>query len=102
MQLVWPTFTQGHIILRRNFLLVVCNYTNYQNMQKNSLPNPLAREKAEDKEGTLSVHAAQKTQSMSALRSQFVTQMRKCIYKTADKMVWLQTTSKKFLRSIML
>ena len=48
--------------LRRNFLLTVCNYTSYQNMQKNSLPNQFAREKAGDKAGTVSAHAAQKTQ----------------------------------------
>ena len=30
--------------LRRNFLFKVCNYTSYQNLQKNSLPNPFARE----------------------------------------------------------
>ena len=36
--------------LRRNFLFTVCNcnYTGYQNLQKNSLPNPFAREKAGD------------------------------------------------------
>ena len=38
--------------LRRNFLLTVCNYTGYQNLQKTSLPNPFAREKAGDKAGT--------------------------------------------------
>ena len=42
--------------LRRNFLLSVCNYTSYQNLQKNSLPNPFAREKAGDKAGTVSAH----------------------------------------------
>ena len=26
--------------LRRNFLVTVCNYTSYQNLQKTSLPNP--------------------------------------------------------------
>ena len=35
--------------LRRNFLFRVCNYTSYQNLQKTSLPNPFAREKAGDK-----------------------------------------------------
>ena len=40
--------------LRRNFLFKVCNYTSYQNLQKNSLPNPFAREKAGDKAGTVS------------------------------------------------
>ena len=35
--------------LRRNFLFTVCNYTSYQNLQKTSLPNPFAREKAGDK-----------------------------------------------------
>ena len=35
--------------LRRNFLFEVCNYTSYQNLQKTSLPNPFAREKAGDK-----------------------------------------------------
>ena len=34
---------------RRNFLLTVCDYTSYQNLHKNSLPNPFAREKAGDK-----------------------------------------------------
>ena len=34
--------------LRRNFLFKVCNYTSYQNLQKTSLPNPFAREKAGD------------------------------------------------------
>ena len=48
--------------LRRNFLFEVCNYTSYQNLQKTSLPNPFAREKAGDKTGTVSAHAAQKTQ----------------------------------------
>ena len=38
--------------LRRNFLFKVCNYTSYQNLQKTSLPNPFAREKAGDKAGT--------------------------------------------------
>ena len=37
--------------LRRNILFKVCNYTSYQNLQKNSLPNPFAREKAGDKAG---------------------------------------------------
>ena len=32
--------------LRRNFLFKVCNYTSYQNLQKTSLPNTFAREKA--------------------------------------------------------
>ena len=78
---------QTIIYLRRNFLLVVCNYTGYQNLQKNSLPNPFGREKAGDKAGTVSVHAAQKKQRMSALRSQFVTQMQmhKYVYRTADR-----------------
>ena len=31
--------------LSRNFLITVCNYTSYQNLQKTSLPNPFAREK---------------------------------------------------------
>ena len=44
----------------RNFLFKVCNYTSYQNLQKTSLPNPFAREKAEDKTGTVSAHAARK------------------------------------------
>ena len=48
--------------LRRNILFKVCNYTSYQNLQKTSLPNPFAREKAGDKAGTVSAHAAQKTQ----------------------------------------
>ena len=48
--------------LRKNFLLTICNYTTYQNLQKTSLPNPFAREKAGDKAGTVSAHAAQKTQ----------------------------------------
>ena len=48
--------------LRRNFLFTVCNYTSYQNLQKTSLPNPFAGEKAGDKAGTVSAHAAQKTQ----------------------------------------
>ena len=39
--------------LRRNFLFKVCNYTSYQNLQKTSLPNPFAREKAGDKAGTV-------------------------------------------------
>ena len=60
----------------KELLLAVCNYTTYQNLQKNSLPNPFARKKAGDKAGTVSVHAAQKTHRMSALRSQFVTQMQ--------------------------
>ena len=34
--------------LRRNFLFTVCNCTSHQNLQKNSLPNPFAREKAGD------------------------------------------------------
>ena len=34
--------------LRRNFSFKVCNYTSYQNLQKTSLPNPFAREKAGD------------------------------------------------------
>ena len=34
--------------LRRNILFKVCNYTSYQNLQKTSLPNPFAREKAGD------------------------------------------------------
>ena len=38
--------------VRRNFLFKVCNYTSYQNLQKTSLPNPFAREKAGDKAGT--------------------------------------------------
>ena len=37
----------------RNFLFTVCNYTSYQNLQKTSLSNPFAREKAGDKAGTL-------------------------------------------------
>ena len=53
--------------LRRNILFKVCNYTSYQNLQKNSLPNPFAHEKAGDKAGTVSAHAAQKTQWTSAL-----------------------------------
>ena len=53
--------------LRRNFLFTVCNCTSYQNLQKTSLPNPFAREKAGDKAGTASAHAAQKTQWTSAL-----------------------------------
>ena len=48
--------------LRRNFLFEVRNYTSYQNLQKTSLPNPFAREKAGDKAGTVPAHAAQKTQ----------------------------------------
>ena len=48
--------------LRRNFLFKVCNYTGYQNLQKTSLSNPFAREKAGDMAGTVSAHAAQKTQ----------------------------------------
>ena len=40
--------------LRRNILFKVCNYTSYQNLQKTSLPNPFAREKAGDKAGTVS------------------------------------------------
>ena len=47
--------------LRRNILFKVCNYTSYQNLQKTSLPNPFVREKAGDKAGTVSAHAAQKT-----------------------------------------
>ena len=47
--------------LRRNFLFKVCNYTSYQNLQKNSLPNPFAREKAGHKAGAVSAHAAQRT-----------------------------------------
>ena len=35
--------------LRRNFLYRVCTYASYQNLQKNSLPNSFAREKAGDK-----------------------------------------------------
>ena len=42
--------------LRRNFLFTVCNYTSYQNLQKTSLPDPFAREKAGDKAGTVSAH----------------------------------------------
>ena len=38
--------------LKRNFLVTVCNYTSYQNLQKTSLPNPFAREKTGDKAGT--------------------------------------------------
>ena len=53
--------------LRRNFLFKVCNYTSYQSLQKTSLPNPFAREKAGDKASTASAHAAQKTQWTSAL-----------------------------------
>ena len=45
--------------LRRNFLFKVCNYTSYQNLQKTSLSNPFAREKAGDEAGTVSAHAAQ-------------------------------------------
>ena len=37
--------------LKRNFLFRICNYTSYQNLQKTSLPNPFAREKAGDKAG---------------------------------------------------
>ena len=54
--------------LRRNFLFTVCNYTSYQNLYKTikhktiKPPNPFAREKAGDKAGTVSAHAAQKTQ----------------------------------------
>ena len=48
--------------LRRNFLFRICNYTSYQNLRKTSLPNLFAREKAGDKAGTVSAHAAQKTQ----------------------------------------
>ena len=44
--------------LRRNFLLKVGNYTSYQNLQKTSLPNPFAREKAGDKAGIVSAHAS--------------------------------------------
>ena len=47
--------------LKMNFLFTVCN-TSYQNLQKTSLPNPFAHEKAGDKAGTVSAHAAQKTQ----------------------------------------
>ena len=58
MQLAWPTFTQGNIWPRRmNFLLVVCNYTNYKNWRKPFLPNPLAREKAGGIAGTICVCA---------------------------------------------
>ena len=32
--------------LRRNYLVTVCNYTSYQNLQTTSLPNPFGREKA--------------------------------------------------------
>ena len=39
--------------LRRNILFKVCNYTSHQNLQKTSLPNPFAREKAGDKAGTV-------------------------------------------------
>ena len=46
--------------LRRNFLRTVYNYTSYQNLQKTSLPNPFAREKAGDKVGTVSAHTAHK------------------------------------------
>ena len=42
--------------LRRNFLFTVCNYTSYQNLQKTSLPNLFAREKAGNKAGTVSAH----------------------------------------------
>ena len=48
--------------LRRNFLFTVRNFTSYQSLQKTSLLNPFAREKAGDKAGTVSAHAAQKTQ----------------------------------------
>ena len=48
--------------LRRNFLFTVCNYTSYQNLQKNLSAQPVRREKAGDKAGTVSAHAAQKTQ----------------------------------------
>ena len=48
--------------LKKNFLFTVCNYTNYQNLQKTFLPNPFAHEKAGDKAGTVSAHADQKTQ----------------------------------------
>ena len=48
--------------LRKKFLFTVCNYTSYHSLQKTSLPNPFAREKAGDKAGTVFAHAAQKTQ----------------------------------------
>ena len=50
------------------------------------MPNPFAREKAGNKTGTVSVHAAQKTPRMSALRTQLVrhTQLCKYVYRTAD------------------
>ena len=48
--------------LESSFLFTVCNYTSNQNLQKTSLPNKFAREKAGDKAGTVSAHAAQKTQ----------------------------------------
>ena len=38
-------------------MLVVCNYTSYQNLQKTSSPNPFVHGKAWDKAGTVSVHA---------------------------------------------
>ena len=48
--------------LRRNFLFTVRKSTSYQILQKASLPNLFAREKAGDKADTVSAHAAQKTQ----------------------------------------
>ena len=83
---VYIAFTQGNIYMRRNLLLVVCNCISYQNLQRNSLPNPFAREKAGNEAATVSVHIAQNTQRMSALRSQYATQMqmRKYVYRTAD------------------
>ena len=39
-----------HGNLRRNFLFTVCNYTSYESLQKTSLPNPFAREKAKPRQ----------------------------------------------------
>ena len=41
----------------KDFLLVLCNYTNYKNPHTPSLPNPF-REKAGDRAGTMSVQCA--------------------------------------------
>ena len=63
----------------RNFLLVICNYISYKNLQKNSLPNPFAREKAEDMSGTMSVHTELKSISFSAVDIYFSDAIEKYI-----------------------
>ena len=78
MQLVRPTFTQGHVP-QKDFLLVVCKYTSNKNLQKSSRPNSFTLKKAGDVVDTMFVHrpAAEKALNVSAIRAQFVTQMQK-------------------------